>query len=401
MRVGTPQKIMADPIDDDYRKLLARALGYLCNGVDSVCADLALNDGVPRFNYLTGGHSFDDDYVWDSWADFQWAGFLAGRLWLLYALTKIQRYGDAAMRICERIGPVLAMHPTVFSSTGIDMYYALTLGHQITKRDVLKQWTLAGGDNFANIFDRKAGAFLQIAGANRIVIDTGLNLPSMLWASQWQPACAVLAYRHLDTVLKVGLVRADGSSCHAAALDPETRAVTDLFSLQGWSDTSVWARGQAWAMLGFAHGYEASRQPRYLDAAQRAADWYVAHAPQGWVPRYDYHDPDQAALPYDSCAACIATAVLLRLARWLPDRTDIYRTVARETLQALITNFLTVGGVVLHGSWGRMRHVEPGKPRLGRFPQEDIMPYGNYWIAECLFRELSDDWSILSLNGQG
>ena len=54
---------------------------------------------------------------------------------------------------------------------------------------------------------------------------------------------------------------------------------------------------------------------------------------------------------------------------------------------------------MLHGSWGRMRHIEPGKPRLGRFPQEDVMPYGNYWIAECLYRELSDDWSVLSLRG--
>ena len=37
---------------------------------------------------------------------------------------------------------------------------------------------------------------------------------------------------------------------------------------------------------------------------------------------------------------------------------------------------------------------------LGRFPQEDVMPYGNYWIAECLYRELSPDWSILSLQGK-
>jgi unsaturated chondroitin disaccharide hydrolase len=27
------------------------------------------------------------------------------------------------------------------------------------------------------------------------------------------------------------------------------------------------------------------------------------------------------------------------------------------------------------------------------------MPYGNYWIAECLYRALADDWSVLSLNG--
>ena len=387
-------------MDEDYRQTLERAIRYLCNGADAVCDDAARNGGVPRLNYMTGGYTLDDDYVWDSWANFQWAGFLAGRLWLLHVLTKNQSYGDVAMRICERIGPVLAKNPTVFSSTGIDMYYALTLGYQISKRDVLKQWALAGGDNFANIFDRKANAFLQIAGANRVVIDTGLNLPSMLWASQWEPVRADLAYRHLDTVLDVGLIRADGSSCHAASLDPETRAVTGLFSLQGWSHSSVWARGQAWAMLGYAHAFEASGKSHYLDTARLAADWYIAHAPKGWVPRYDYDDPDREKLPYNSCAACIAAAVLLRLARWLPVRAEAYRNVARETLKALVTNFLTVGGVVLHGSWGRMRHVEPGKPRLGRFPQEDVMPYGNYWIAECLFREMSDDWSVLSLNGK-
>jgi unsaturated chondroitin disaccharide hydrolase len=384
---------------EDFRRSLARAVSYLRHGADAVCDDMARHGGVPRLNSMTGGYTWDDAYVWDSWADFQWSGFLAGRLWLLHLLTREQRYADAAMHICERIGPVLARHPTAFSSTGIDLYYALTLGYQITKRDVLKDWVFAGGDRFANIFDRGAGAFLQIAGADRVVIDTGLNLPSMLWAAQWEPARAALAYRHLDTVLAIGLLRADGSSCHAAALDPQTRAVTRLFSLQGWSDTSIWARGQAWAMLGFAHGYEASGDARYLDAARRAADWYVDHAPPGWVPRYDYDDPDRETLPYDSCAACIATAVLLRLARWLPDRAAPYRHVAREALQALIANFLTPGGVVLHGSWGRMRHVEAGKPRLGRFPQEDVMPYGNYWIAECLYREISDDWSVLSLNG--
>lgn len=301
------------------------------------------------------------------------------------------------MQITERIGPVLATHPTVFSSTGIDMYYALTLGYLLTGQEKIKLWVCAGGQNFANIFDQEANAFLQIAGANRIVIDTGLNLPSMLWASQWDERRSVLAYRHLDTVLDVGLVRPDGSACHAAALDPESREVTGLFSLQGWNNDSVWARGQAWAMLGYAHGYEASGEKRYLDAATRAADWYVDNAPDGWVPRYDYHDPDRDSLPYDSCAACIGTAQLLRLAHWLPERAERYRQVARSTLTALISDFITDSGTVLHGTWGRMRHVEPGKPRLGRFPQEDIMPYGNYWIAECLFRELSEDLSTLSL----
>jgi unsaturated chondroitin disaccharide hydrolase len=388
---------MSTTTDYQYRQLLEVGVSKLRVGADALCKEPGNPRGVPRLNSMTGGYTWDSEYVWDSWADFQWAGFLAGRLWLLFALTREQKYGDVAMQITERIGPVLARQPTVFSSTGIDMYYALTFGYLLTGQETLKRWVCSGGQHFANIFDRRANAFLQIAGADRIVIDTGLNLPSMLWASQWDESRAVLPYRHLDTVLEVGLIRPDGSACHAAALDPGTRKVTGLFSLQGWSNDSVWARGQAWAMLGYAHAYEASGNERYLEAATRAADWYVDNAPAGWVPRYDYHDPDRDQLPYDSCAALIATAQLLRLAQWRPERAGRYRSVARNTLAVLVSDFLTDSGTVLHGSWGRMRHVEPGKPRLGRFPQEDIMPYGNYWIAECLFRELSPDLSVLSL----
>ncbi|MPZ35191.1 MAG: hypothetical protein GEV13_30160 [Rhodospirillales bacterium] len=78
----------------------------------------------------------------------------------------------------------------------------------------------------------------------------------------------------------------------------------------------------------------------------------------------------------------IAIFVLMHLARWLPDR-QRYRDVAQETLKVLLADFLTSGGA-----------------RLGRFPQEGVMPHGNYWIAECLNRELSTDWSVLSLDGK-
>ncbi len=60
----------------------------------------------------------------------------------------------------------------------------------------------------------------------------------------------------------------------------------------------------------------------------------------------------------------------MRLARWLPDRAERYRSVARETLKALLSNFLTPGGVVLHGSWGRMRHIEPASRASAAFPRK-------------------------------
>jgi hypothetical protein len=46
---------------NDYKQTLERAIGYLCNSADAVCDDMTLNRGVPRFNYMTGGYSWDDD----------------------------------------------------------------------------------------------------------------------------------------------------------------------------------------------------------------------------------------------------------------------------------------------------------------------------------------------------
>jgi hypothetical protein len=44
------------------------------------------------------------------------------------------------------------------------------------------------------------------------------------------------------------------------------------------------------------------------------------------------------------------------------------------------------------------RNGDPGIPgRRLRFPQEDVMPYGNYFTTELLYRELTDDWSAFAL----
>ena len=99
------------------------------------------------------------------------------------------------------------------------------------------------------------------------------------------------------------------------------------------------------------HAYEASQEPRYLDAAWRATDWHVDHAPKAGYRATTMMIPIAKNSLTISCAACIATAVLRRLARWLPDRAERYRSVARETLKALLCNILTPGGVVLHGTW--------------------------------------------------
>ena len=38
---------------------------------------------------------------------------------------------------------------------------------------------------------------------------------------------------------------------------------------QGYSDSSMWARGQAWAIYGYTVVYRETQDPKYLDFVQK------------------------------------------------------------------------------------------------------------------------------------
>ena len=96
----------------DYKRTLERAVRQLCNGADVVCDDMALHGGVPRLSYMTGGYSWDDEYVWNSWANFQWVGFLAGPFGFAMAcVLQLSGFGIKGSRVkgggylTRRVGP--------------------------------------------------------------------------------------------------------------------------------------------------------------------------------------------------------------------------------------------------------------------------------------------------------
>jgi unsaturated chondroitin disaccharide hydrolase len=116
------------------------------------------------------------------------------------------------------------------------------------------------------------------------------------------------------------------------------------------------------------------------------------------VPYYDFDDPDRELLPRDSCAAALSVTALQSYAA-LPSEAARVSEVIDGVLTELCRNYLSVGGLLLHSSIGRVVRLygrtqdraPPGFRKGGvpaRFPQEDIMPYGNYFIAEAIHRRL-------------
>jgi unsaturated chondroitin disaccharide hydrolase len=62
-----------------------------------------------------------------------------------------------------------------------------------------------------------------------------------------------------------------------------------------------------------------------------------------------------------------------------------WRRFVDRALEALTRDYLSPGGLLLHGSWGGL---------WGR-AGESIMPYGNYFLIKALYRLLRPDDDLL------
>jgi unsaturated chondroitin disaccharide hydrolase len=153
-------------------------------------------------------------------------------------------------------------------------------------------------------------------------------------------------------------------------------------TVQGYADSSTWARGQAWAIDGFTMTYRETRDARFLDTARRVADWFIAHLPADRIPYWDFNAPGIPLEPRDTSAAAIAASGLLELSTLDPDpaRAQNYASTARSILLALSAPpYLSEGtgseAVLLHGTANK-----PGGS------SDTGLIYGDYYFLEAMLR---------------
>jgi unsaturated chondroitin disaccharide hydrolase len=176
-------------------------------------------------------------------------------------------------------------------------------------------------------------------------------------------------------------VRPDGTTAHVYDFDPDTGVEIGQNTHQGYSPTSCWARGQAWAMYGFATVFRRTGDVRFLETARELCDWFLAHLPADHVPYWDFDAPDTPNDVRDSSAAAIAACGLLDLAE--SAQVAGYRQAALEMLSSLASDYTSRGypdeeGILLHAT---------GAKPLGK--EIDVsLTYGDYYFLEALLRVL-------------
>jgi unsaturated chondroitin disaccharide hydrolase len=312
-------------------------LDYCVEQAAKTAAALTNYDSIPRS--IANGQTNWRLVSYKDWT----SGFWPGVLWYVYEYTKDTTWKTKANGFSQALKP-LAFNPAYDHDLGFQMYCSYGNGLRLTGDTSYKRILLATADTLATLFNPKVGTILswprevQKLGGHNTIIDNMINLELLFWASKNGGSQRLydIAVQHANTTMK-NHFRPDFTSYHVVVYDTITGQAIKKQTHQGYSDSSMWARGQSWAIYGFTMCYRETKKPEYLDFAQKVADVYLAKLPEDLVPYWDFNAPDIPQAPKDASAAAVTASALLELSTLVKDtvKGKDYRQKAEGMLAAL------------------------------------------------------------------
>jgi unsaturated chondroitin disaccharide hydrolase len=223
-----------------------------------------------------------------------------------------------------------------------------------------------------------------------VIVDSAMNADLLFHGAQLTTdpdeagRLRAIAHQHLLTLAR-DFVRTDGSTRHLLVYNPETGELIGERDGAGYSTSTTWARGQAWAIYGFAMGYRRTGDDRLLAAARATADYWLARIGADCVPRWDFDAPDDSPFQ-DSSAAAVAASGLFDLAAIEPDTAvaDGYRSTALSITAALTTAAYTTAGTNHPAVLRRQTYQIARVPA----PTEGSYSWGDHYLLEAMTKSL-------------
>lgn len=280
----------------------------------------------------------------DNWLTAFWTGLV----WLAYAASE----NDSLKAYARSLLPTFQARLDHRIHITHDLGFLFTLSAcsqwQLTGDRQARSLALRAADELVQRY-RPEGRYLQAWGeigapeeGGRAIIDTMMNIPLLFWATgqSGDTRYADAARAHADTTARY-LLREDASTYHTYFFDQESGQPIGPQTHQGYADDSLWARGQGWAIFGFATAADWTGSTPYRHLALRAAQRFLAELPASGVPTWDLRLPDDAPHYPDTSAGAIAACGMYRLARLL-DGSDgqRMRVAADRLLDALLGQYL-------------------------------------------------------------
>ena len=249
------------------------------------------------------------------------SGFFPGSIWYLYELTKDESLLPLAIKYTNAIEETknLTWHHDVGFMVNCSFGNGLRIANVEGYKDIMIQTARSLSTRFrpqAGIiqsWDVKGGWQAERGWECPVIIDNMMNLELLFEVTRLSGDSTFhqIALQHADRTLKEHF-RPDGSCYHVIDYSLTDGSVRNRHTAQGYAHESIWSRGQAWAIYGYAICYRYTQDKRYLDQALKTFHMMVNHPnmPEDLVPYWDMLAPNIPNEPRDvSSASCIASAL--------------------------------------------------------------------------------------------
>ncbi len=304
---------------------------------------------------------------WGDWATagaWYWSsGFWPGELWLAAELT-----GDAAWPTQAKPwtnGVESQKNDTTTHDVGYKIFPPFENGYRLTGDGTYRDTILTAAESITQRYSSVVGCIKSFepspahAGQFPVEIDNMPTLEILFWAARngGLAAWRDMAVSHAQRTAEAFLHSYNDGTYHVVWFDPANGAILEQGTLQGFSSTSTWARGQAWGIYGYTMCYRETGDSAFLATARRLADYYLSRLPADLVPPWDFDTGDPNA-PKDTSSAAIVASALLDLSRLVPDTVDSQRywdAACNMLISLCSSTYLSDGtdsqGILLHGTY--------------------------------------------------
>jgi unsaturated chondroitin disaccharide hydrolase len=305
---------------------------------------------------------------------------------MAYLRSKDEAFRTWALASAQKLAP--RQDDTGTHDLGFLFYPSWVTAWRLTGDDAWRAGAVRAADSLIRRYNprghfiRAWGALSDPANAGRVIMDTIMNLDLLAFASRQTGDTKYLdiAVEHAKTAQKV-FPRADGSTPHVYDFDPDSGAPVGPGTVQGYSPSSCWSRGQAWGVYGFTTMYRRTGNKEFLATAGRLADFAVGALSPDHVPVWDYRAPQQPYDVKDASAGAVMACGLLDLAA--ATGRQAYRDVALRMLTALSTTCLTRNSARADAVVARCTRNRPAEDGV-----EISLPYADYYLLEGILRVL-------------
>jgi unsaturated chondroitin disaccharide hydrolase len=313
-------------------------------------------------------------------------GFFSGSLWYMYELTKNEKFKEEAAYYTTLNDKAQYRKDT--HDLGFMLYCSYGNGYRITGNKSYKQVLITGANSLFTRFHPQVGLIKSWDHRKQwqypVIIDNMMNLELLCEVSTMtnDKSLKDISISHANNTLK-NHYRPDYSCFHVVDYDSITGSVLHKQTAQGYADNSSWARGQAWGLYGFTMMYRETKDPKYLEQANKIAAFMLNNPsmPKDKIPYWDYNAPNIPKEPRDASAAAITASALIELSSYVNDKPE-YLKMAETILKNLSSDeYLAAKGenglfILKHSTGNWPKNSEIDTP----------LNYADYYYLEALGR---------------